>query len=55
MAIIAFLHTLTDQDFVTAGRFSDPFARNGDIVAVHIASATQNALAGVRADAAVPA
>jgi cytochrome c peroxidase len=26
-AIIAFLHTLTDQDFVTAERFSDPFAR----------------------------
>jgi len=25
-AIIAFLHTLTDQDFVTAERFSDPFA-----------------------------
>jgi cytochrome c peroxidase len=25
-AIIAFLHTLTDQDFVTAGRFSNPFA-----------------------------
>jgi cytochrome c peroxidase len=24
-AIIAFLHTLTDQDFVTAERFSDPF------------------------------
>jgi cytochrome c peroxidase len=26
-AIIAFLHTLTDQDFVTADQFSDPFAR----------------------------
>jgi cytochrome c peroxidase len=26
-AIIAFLHTLTDQDFVTAERFSDPLAR----------------------------
>jgi cytochrome c peroxidase len=26
-AIIAFLHTLTDQEFVTAERFSDPFAR----------------------------
>jgi cytochrome c peroxidase len=26
-AIIAFLHTLTDQDFVTAEPFSDPFAR----------------------------
>jgi cytochrome c peroxidase len=26
-AIIAFLHTLTDGDFVTAGRFSDPFER----------------------------
>jgi len=26
-AIIAFLRTLTDQDFVTAERFSDPFAR----------------------------
>jgi cytochrome c peroxidase len=26
-AIIAFLHTLTDQDFVTAEKFSDPFAR----------------------------
>jgi len=26
-AIIAFLHTLTDQDFVTAEWFSDPFAR----------------------------
>ena len=26
-AIIAFLHTLTDQDFVTAQRFSDPFQR----------------------------
>jgi cytochrome c peroxidase len=26
-AIIAFLHTLTDQDFVTAEQFSDPFAR----------------------------
>ena len=26
-AIIAFLHTLTDEDFVTAERFSDPFAR----------------------------
>jgi cytochrome c peroxidase len=26
-AIIAFLHTLTDRDFVTAERFSDPFAR----------------------------
>jgi cytochrome c peroxidase len=26
-AIIAFLHTLTDQDFVTAERFSDPFVR----------------------------
>ena len=25
-AIIAFLHTLTDHDFVTAERFSDPFA-----------------------------
>jgi cytochrome c peroxidase len=25
-AIIAFLHTLTDRDFVTAERFSDPFA-----------------------------
>jgi cytochrome c peroxidase len=25
-AIIAFLHTLTDQEFVTAERFSDPFA-----------------------------
>jgi len=25
-AIIAFLHTLTDQDFVTAERFADPFA-----------------------------
>ncbi len=25
-AIIAFLHTLTDEDFVTAERFSDPFA-----------------------------
>jgi cytochrome c peroxidase len=25
-AIIAFLHTLTDQDFVTAERFSNPFA-----------------------------
>jgi cytochrome c peroxidase len=24
-AVIAFLHTLTDQDFVTAERFSDPF------------------------------
>ena len=27
-AIIAFLRTLTDQDFVSAERFSDPFARN---------------------------
>ena len=27
-AVIAFLHTLTDRDFVTAERFSDPFARN---------------------------
>jgi len=26
-AIIAFLHTLTDPDFVSAERFSDPFAR----------------------------
>jgi len=26
-AIIAFLHTLTDRDFVTADRFSDPFVR----------------------------
>ena len=26
-AVIAFLHTLTDQDFVSAERFSDPFAR----------------------------
>jgi cytochrome c peroxidase len=26
-AIIAFLHTLTDPDFVTAERFSDPLAR----------------------------
>jgi cytochrome c peroxidase len=26
-AIIAFLHTLTDQDFVSAERLSDPFAR----------------------------
>jgi cytochrome c peroxidase len=26
-AVIAFLHTLTDYDFVTAERFSDPFAR----------------------------
>jgi cytochrome c peroxidase len=26
-AIIAFLHTLTDHDFVTAERFSNPFAR----------------------------
>jgi len=26
-AIIAFLHTLTDRDFVTEERFSDPFAR----------------------------
>jgi len=26
-AIIAFLHTLTDEDFVTAERFSDPFVR----------------------------
>ena len=26
-AIIAFLHTLTDQDFVTAERLSDPFVR----------------------------
>jgi cytochrome c peroxidase len=26
-AIIAFLHTLTDHDFVTAERFSDPFVR----------------------------
>ena len=26
-SIIAFLHTLTDRDFVTAERFSDPFAR----------------------------
>jgi cytochrome c peroxidase len=26
-AIIAFLNTLTDQDFITAERFSDPFAR----------------------------
>lgn len=26
-AIIAFLHTLTDNDFVTAERFSDPFVR----------------------------
>jgi cytochrome c peroxidase len=26
-AIISFLQTLTDQDFVTAERFSDPFAR----------------------------
>jgi cytochrome c peroxidase len=26
-AIIAFLHTLTDRDFVSADRFSDPFAR----------------------------
>ncbi len=26
-AIIAFMHTLTDRDFVTAERFSDPFAR----------------------------
>ncbi len=26
-AIIAFLHTLTDDDFVTAERFSDPFVR----------------------------
>jgi cytochrome c peroxidase len=26
-AIIAFLHTLTDREFVTAERFSDPFAR----------------------------
>src|SRR6516162_9138256 len=25
-AIIAFLHTLTDRDFVTSERFSDPFA-----------------------------
>jgi cytochrome c peroxidase len=25
-AVIAFLHTLTDRDFVTAERFSDPFA-----------------------------
>jgi tRNA-2-methylthio-N6-dimethylallyladenosine synthase len=41
--------------YLQAVHFSDPFARNGDIVAVHIASATQNALAGARADAAVPA
>jgi len=27
VSIIAFLHTLTDHDFVTAERFSDPFAR----------------------------
>jgi cytochrome c peroxidase len=27
-AVIAFLRTLTDQDFVSAERFSDPFARN---------------------------
>src|SRR5262245_11948053 len=27
-AIIAFLNTLTDRDFVTEERFSDPFARN---------------------------
>jgi cytochrome c peroxidase len=27
-AIIAFLNTLTDRDFVTAERFSDPFKRN---------------------------
>ena len=26
-AVIAFLHTLTDDDFVSAERFSDPFAR----------------------------
>ena len=26
-AIIAFLRTLTDQDFVSAEQFSDPFAR----------------------------
>ena len=26
-AIIAFLHTLTDEEFVTAERFSDPFAK----------------------------
>ncbi len=26
-AMIAFLHTLTDEEFVTAERFSDPFAR----------------------------
>jgi cytochrome c peroxidase len=26
-AVIAFLHTLTDREFVTAERFSDPFAR----------------------------
>ena len=27
-ALVRFLHTLTDQDFVTAERFSDPFAHN---------------------------
>ena len=26
-AVVAFLRTLTDQDFVSAEKFSDPFAR----------------------------
>lgn len=28
-AIIAFLHTLTDEEFVTAKRFSNPFEESG--------------------------
>ena len=28
-AVIAFLHTLTDEDFVRAKEFSDPFTQHG--------------------------
>jgi tRNA-2-methylthio-N6-dimethylallyladenosine synthase len=41
--------------YLQAVHFYDTFARNGDIVPVRIAAATQNALAGARAEAAVPA
>ncbi len=41
--------------YLQAVHFDDTSARNGDIVPVRIASATQNSLAGARAEAAVPA
>jgi cytochrome c peroxidase len=29
-SVVAFLHTLTDEEFVTAERFSSPFESDGD-------------------------